>query len=229
MDEQARVVATRDRGDERMSVKRALVTVLLLASTGALARAARTSGDARRVDLAALPYELAAWTGHDAGAIDPEIVRALAADAYVNRTYADASQVPVGLYIAYYGRQQPGVSIHSPLHCLPGTGWEPLDIATIDIAQADGSAGQMRRLIIRKNLDRAVVFYWYAVHGRMLASETMSRAWLLRDGIWLRRNDAALVRIVVPMSERAGTSEVAERRGLAFARDMLPYLSRLWS
>jgi EpsI family protein len=212
-----------------MNIRRALLTVLLLASTGALARAARTSADVGHADLGALPYELPAWTGRDAGALDPEVVSVLAADAYVNRTYADASNVPVGLYIAYYGRQQPGVSIHSPLHCLPGTGWEPLDIATIDIAQADGSTGQVRRLLVRKNLDRAVVFYWYAVHGRMLASETMSKAWLLRDSIWLRRSDAALVRIVVPISERAGTIDVAERQGLGFARDILPYLSRLWS
>jgi EpsI family protein len=212
-----------------MSIRRALVTVLLLASTGALARAARTSGDARHANLAALPYELPAWNGRDAGALDPEIVRELAADAYVNRTYTGASHVPVGLYIAYYGRQQPGVSIHSPLHCLPGTGWEPLDVATIDVAQADGSAGQMRRLLVRKNLDRAVVFYWYAVHGRMLGSETMSKAWLLRDSIWQHRSDAALVRIVVPMNDRAATIDAAERQGLAFARDVLPYLSRLWS
>jgi len=40
---------------------------------------------------------------------------------------------------------------------------------------------------------------------------------------------AALVRIVVPISERAGSIEVADRQGLAFARDILPYLSRLWS
>jgi EpsI family protein len=212
-----------------MNISRALVTVLLLASTGALARAARTSGDARHADLAALPYELPAWTGRDAGALDPEIVRTLAADAYVNRTYADASRIPVGLYIAYYGRQQPGVSVHSPLHCLPGTGWEPLDVSTIDIAQADGSPGQVRRLLVRKNLDRAVVIYWYAVHGRMLASETMSKAWLLHDSVLLHRSDAALVRIVIPVSERAETIDAAERQGLAFARDVLPYLSRLWS
>jgi EpsI family protein len=212
-----------------MNITRALVTVLLLASTGVLARAARTSGEARHADLAALPYELPAWTGHDAGALDPETLRTLAADAYVNRTYADVSPVPVGLYIAYYGRQQPGVSIHSPLHCLPGTGWEPLDVATLDLAQADGSAGQVRRLVVRKNLDRALVLYWYAVHGRMLASETMSKAWLLHDSIRLRRSDAALVRIVVPLNERAEGIDVAERHGLAFAQAILPYLSRLWS
>jgi EpsI family protein len=212
-----------------MNIGRALAIVLLLASTGALARAARTSGDARRANLAALPYDLPAWTGRDAESLDPETVRVLAADSYVNRTYADASHNPVGLYIAYYGQQAPGVSIHSPLHCLPGTGWEPLDVATIGMAQADGSAGQVRRLLVRKNLDRAVVFYWYAVHGRMLASEMTSKAWLLRDSIWLRRSDAALVRIVVPVNERTGALDAADRQGLTFARDVLPYLARLWS
>jgi EpsI family protein len=84
-------------------------------------------------------------------------------------------------------------------------------------------------MIVRRNRDRAVVLYWYAVHGRMLASEAVSKAWLLHDSIRLHRSDAALVRIVVPIAGADGSSEAAERQALAFAHDVLPYLSRLWS
>lgn len=204
-----------------MSRTRAVVVLLLVGCTAALAAAARRPGATLKTPLAALPYQVDAWSGRDAGALDAETARILAADAYLNRTYADDSRAPVGLYIAYYGQPRPGVSIHSPLHCLPGTGWEPLDVKTLDVGP-----GQARRLVVRKNLDRAVVLYWYAIHGRVLASELVSKAWLLHDSVRLGRSDAALVRIVVPV---AGTPDAAERRALAFARDVLPFLSQLWS
>jgi EpsI family protein len=76
-------------------------------------------------------------------------------------------------------------------------------------------------------MERAVVFYWYAIHGRTIASETLSKAWLLHDSVRFHRSDAALVRIVVPVEGAA--LDVAQRQGLAFARDVLPYLPRLWS
>ncbi len=210
-----------------MSRTRAVVALTLIAATGALAQAARAQGPTLRSHLTALPYRVSSWSGRDAAATDPETLRILAADAYLNRSYAAGSGTPIDLYIAYYSRQRPGVSIHSPLHCLPGTGWEPLDIATVPLAQPDGTPGTARRLIVRKNLDRAIVLYWYAIHGRQVANETLGKAWLLHDSLRFHRSDAALVRIVVPV--RGADTDAAEREGLAFARDVIPYLPRLWS
>jgi EpsI family protein len=211
----------------RNRASRALVAVLMIAAAGALARAARAQGPAAHAQLDSLPYEVAEWNGRDAAAPDAETLRILAADTYLNRSYAGGSGTPIDLYIAYYGRQQPGVSIHSPLHCLPGTGWEPLDIATVAVTQPGGADGRVRRLIVRKNMDRAVVLYWYAIHGRMIADDTLSKAWLLHDSLRFHRSDAALVRIVVPI--RGTAVGAAEREALAFARGVLPYLPHLWS
>ena len=210
-----------------MNRTRMLGALLMIAAAGALAQAARAQGPARQAQLASLPHRVAGWNGRDAAALDEETLRVLAADAYLNRSYTGASGTPIDLYIAYYGRQQPGVSIHSPLHCLPGTGWEPLDIATVTVTAPGLADGTARRLIVRKNMARAVVIYWYAIHGRTIASETISKAWLLHDSLRFHRSDAALVRIVVPV--RGTAVDAAERDGLAFARDVLPYLPHLWS
>jgi EpsI family protein len=206
-----------------MSHARATVAVLLVLSAGMLARASGLSTSPRQAQLAALPYQVAAWNGRDAAPLDEAILRELSVDSYLNRTYTTGAG-SIGLYIAYYGRQKPGVSIHSPLLCLPGTGWEPLDVATVDLG-----SGHARRLIVRKNRDRAVVLYWYAVHGRTIANEAISKAWLLHDSVRLRRTDAALVRIVVPVTDRDATTDAAEREAVAFARDVIPFLSNLWS
>jgi EpsI family protein len=144
----------------------------------------------------------------------------------VNRTYEDGRQQPIGLYVAYYAQQRPGVSIHSPLHCLPGTGWEPMDVTTRSIDDPSGTSGSLRRLVVRKARERAVVLYWYAVHGRTVGSEVVSKAWLLHDSVLMGRSDAALVRIVVPVT---GSVETAEQEGLTFVRGLLPHVTRLWS
>jgi len=204
-----------------MSTARLTAIVLLLASTAVIARAShRHEGDSV-ANLSALPYNVSGWTGSDAKPLDQETLRTLGADAYVNRTYIAGAAAPVGLYIAYYSAPRPGVSVHSPLLCLPGTGWEPLDVGTLNVA-----GNGVRRLVARKNNDRALVLYWYAVHGRVVSNEAMSRLWLLHDSLRYGRRDAALVRIVVPI---AGSDADAEQRGVAFTRDLLPYLSQLWS
>jgi EpsI family protein len=204
---------------------RAATVVVILACMGALTHAARR-GRPPAVDFTRLPYAVQTWTGTDAPPLDAETVRVLAADAYVNRTYSDGAGAPVGVYVAFYSEQRPGVSIHSPLHCLPGTGWEPLDVRTVDLREGGRSIAAMRRLVIRKNRERALVLYAYAVHNRLIASEIGSKLWLLHDSIRLGRSDASLIRIVVPVGPSV---DAAERRGLAFTRDLLPYVSRLWS
>jgi len=170
---------------------------------------------------------IGAWTGVDQPPLDAETERILAADAYVNRAYAASGRSNVELYVAYYAQQRPGASIHSPLHCLPGTGWEPTEISTTTLARPDGSSGTLRRMIVRKHLDRALVLYWYAIHGRMVANEFASKAWLIHDGVTLGKSDASLFRIVVPLTPSAASTDRsdddagAERDGLAFAADLL--------
>jgi EpsI family protein len=210
---------------------RALVATVMLLATGALTRGARTSNDVPVVNLGGLPLTIGGWVGRDAGSLDEESVRILAADAYLNRSYrTNDGSSPVGLYIAYYAEQRPGVSIHSPLHCLPGTGWEPLEVTTIPVPFAGGAvAPRLRRMVVSKDSDRALVLYWYAVHGRMLAGEVASKLWLLHDSLRLRRTDAALVRIVVPVGHDATSVEIAQQQGVGFVRDLLPYLLHVWS
>jgi len=209
---------------------RALAAVVLIAAAGALAEAARAAAPHPEAHLTALPLRLGAWSGRDEAPFDEESERALAADAYLNRTYsASPDAPPVGLYVAYYAQQKPGVSIHSPLHCLPGTGWEPLEIGTTEIGGADGGATPVRRMVVRKNRDRALVLYAYAIHGRLAASELTSKLWLVADSLRLRRSDAALVRLVVPIGQNDDSARAAEAQGAAFMRGLLPFLSIMWS
>ena len=211
-----------------MTRTRALVAVVLVVAAGALAHAARYTATPPQSHLSALPLRLGDWSGRDAGPVDEESERELGADAYLNRTYDAPASPAVGLYVAYYAQQRPGVSIHSPLHCLPGTGWEPLEIGTMAVADAGGAA-PFRRMLVRKNRDRALVLYTYAIHGRLVAGEVTSKLWLLGDSLRLHRSDAALVRVVVPLDRDADSPHAAAEQAVAFVRGLLPFLSTMWS
>jgi EpsI family protein len=204
-----------------MSVRRTAVLVILLTATAVAARASRSAAVVPFA-ASAFPSAVGPWHASADTPIAEETARQLGADAYVNRTYTSGGSAPVDLYVAYYTSQRPGISIHSPLHCLPGTGWEPLAVSTMDVARPDGATGRLRRMIVRKNLDRAVVLYWYEVHGRMLASELSSKFFLLADSIRLHRSDAALVRVSVPVTD---STDAAQQRGLAFVRDLVPHVA----
>jgi EpsI family protein len=129
------------------------------------------------------------------------------------------------LYIAYYASQRTGGSIHSPLNCLPGTGWEPAAIATLDIERPDGRSGQVRRMLVQKRGEQAMVLYWYQVRGRMLASEIASKGHLFAGALRSGRSDAFLVRVVVPTSD---STTAAGEQGLAFVRALLSPLTGLF-
>lgn len=205
-----------------MKGARPAILLALLVATAAIAHASR-SADVTPIAANHFPMTIGPWRAITDTRMDDDTARQLGADAYINRTYAGVDNAPVGLYVAYYSSQRPGVSIHSPLHCLPGTGWEPLAVTTVDIARPDGSLAPVRRMIVRKNLDRAVVLYWYEVHGRTIASELASKLFLLADSVRLHRSDAALVRVSVPVTQ---STDAAEQRGVAFVRDLLPQVTQ---
>ena len=199
-----------------MNEKRGAVLILVLAAAILAARPVQSVGTSAP-DINRLPYVIGDWRGDDDGSLDEETAAELGADTYLTRTYSAPSGDDVALYVAYYGSQRPGVSIHSPLHCLPGTGWEPIDDTTLPIA-----TGSVRRVTMQKNLDRVVVIYWYQMHGRAVASEIRSKVYGLLDRVRRGRSEAALVRIAVPIT---GESEAAVSRGLSFVGALLPQLA----
>ncbi|MEO8225631.1 MAG: exosortase C-terminal domain/associated protein EpsI [Gammaproteobacteria bacterium] len=211
-----------------MTNTRLAIAIVLVSLTALAARGSYGGTPGQWLGEARLPMVIGKWRGSQAPADDPKTVAWLGADGMVSRSYATGGGMPVALYVAYFERQRPGVTIHSPLHCLPGAGWDVTTASTIRYqpGRALAPVGSIRRLIVQKGTNRAVVLYWYALHGRMVASEIASRAYLLGDRIRFSRNDAALVRVVV-FSD--GDDRAAEQQGLAFIDDLRPQLPRLWS
>jgi len=207
------------------------VSACLLVVAAALGTLTRTEAVALHQPLRTLPLSVGPWQGRDSQPFDAKLVAALGVDDYVNRSYVAPGGPWVSFYVGYYRSQRQGQTMHSPLNCMPGAGWEAIGRGRVAVPVPPGrgagsEAVEISKLVVQKGLDRQLVFYWYQAHGRIVASEYWGKVYTVVDAIRLNRSDGALVRVVVPISSREADAEyAAERAALEFVNRILPVLA----
>jgi EpsI family protein len=175
-----------------------VIAGLMLATSAYLRLVSATELIPPATRLQALPLRIGDWRGRDEGRLDRETEAILQADSYLLRTYAGRS-VSIDLFVAYYATQRSGHTVHSPLNCLPGTGWEWIDRRRDRVSVEPGHDIEVNRNVARKGGQEVLVYYWYQSHGRAVAGEYRNKLLLVQDALTLHRSDGALVRITAPV------------------------------
>jgi EpsI family protein len=154
-----------------------------------------------RGSLESLPRQLGIYTGYDQKiAADEQAVAGMS--DYVLRIFTTPDTVSAfSVYVGYYEQQTQGRTIHSPRNCLPGAGWEALSSRRQPLVIGSDTV-MVNRYELANKTARALVYYWYEGRGRVEASEYRVKWELLRDAALTGRSEEALVRIVVPLTER---------------------------
>jgi EpsI family protein len=154
-----------------------------------------------RGSLESLPRQLGVYTGYDQKiAADEQAVAGMS--DYVLRIFTTPDTVSAfSVYVGYYEQQTQGRTIHSPRNCLPGAGWEALSSRRQPLVIGSDTV-MVNRYELANKTARALVYYWYEGRGRVEASEYRVKWELLRDAALTGRSEEALVRIVVPLTER---------------------------
>jgi EpsI family protein len=208
-----------------------LAACFVLASLG-IQRAAGSEDVPIAASLATFPLVVDTWRLQGSDPIDEKTLAVLGVDDYVNRDYVRDGREDVQLYVGYYASQRKGDTIHSPAHCLPGSGWQPMGVGrrrldVSDAAHPDGTSIEVNRYLLQRNNERELVLYWFMSHGRAVASEYQAKVDLVMDAIRLHRTDGALVRIIAPLrsSDASGEAE-AEAAAVSFAQAAYPLLDR---
>jgi EpsI family protein len=204
---------------------RFILAVALIASAAIFLQArGRNEIYPPRLPLQSFPTQLSNWTGTDI-AIQKEVLEVLGPGDFLLRVYQNpAEKQPfVDLFIAYFPSQRTGDTIHSPKHCLPGSGWLPVESSRVTLSLPAHSPFPANRYVIAKADSRQLVLYWYWAHDRGVASEYWAKFYLVADSMRMNRSDGALVRITTPMYP-GETAEAAQQRVLPFASDVAPLL-----
>ena len=83
-----------------------------------------------------------------------------AVDDHLNRAVPVGESGALGLYVGYYQSQRQGEALHSPLFCLPGAGWQPVDDRETSARRRNRSPA-VKELVVERGVDRLLVLYWY--------------------------------------------------------------------
>ena len=212
-----------------MGIRYLVVLASLVAAAVAVTHADRYEEPHTRVPFTQFPVEVADWKGSANPPFTPRVIEVLGVDDYLSRTYTRPGRQLVDLYVGYWASQRQGDSIHSPLNCLPGAGWQPMELSRTTIDVRSGSAAapapmDVNRVIIQKGLDRQLVYYWYQSHRRVVASEYWGKVYTVLDSVRYHRTDAALVRVVAPIPDRGDIKDI-DARTVTFVQSLFPKLA----
>jgi len=175
-------------------------------------------------ELASFPSQIGPWDG-TALTIPSGDLAILGPGEFIERLYRDPGRPDVDLFLAYFPRQRTGDTIHSPKHCLPGSGWTPVQSSVITVPWGGGKILRANYYVLQLGLSREVVLYWFQSHGRTVASEYWARFYLLADALRMNRTDGALVRVITPVADGEALAS-GKQRALTFTRLILPLLGK---
>ena len=163
--------------------------------------------------LTEFPRQMAGWVGKDRE-MDAAIWERVGGQSYVMIDYTKPGEYPVGFYTAYYEYQRKaGDFIHSPKLCLPGAGWfiEKSSVRALDYSEDApqfGTTIKFNEVVMSKNQHRQLVYYWYQGRDRNFTNEYAAKFLMVWDGIWRRRTDGALVRLITTIPTGKSVEEV---------------------
>lgn len=203
-----------------------LMIALLLGATIGLHHLSHGEAAPLAQPLSNFPVQVEGWHAREV-AIEPRIIQALGVTDHVNRLYEAPGNPSIYLYVGYYKSQRTGQLIHSPKNCLPGAGWEPVSVGSVELMGTEGNRVSVNRYVIQNGLQRQLVLYWYQSHGRIIASEYWDKFYMVADALRLNRTDAALVRISTPITSKnevdSGTKAIAfAEEFIRESKDILP-------
>ena len=159
---------------KRLTFRYVAVVLMLSATLAGYALSER-----RRPDFLAQPLDTIGkqmdgwnWTGDEP--LGESVLKRLQLTSYVSRTY-EKQGTKLGLFIAYYAQQRAGESMHSPKHCLPGSGWE---IWKHDSAMVPVNGGQVEinQYSIQNSGQRMLVFIGINPSSASLRANTWARS-----------------------------------------------------
>ena len=147
-------------------------------------------------DLILFPELLGDWRGTNS-AINDKVLAVLGVEDYLMRRYSGGEGPDIWLYVGYYESQREGDIIHSPKHCLQGSGWNAISSSRerINLAKGPVKTVEINRYLVQNGLKKDLVAYFYYSGGRVVANDYLYRLGLIWDLMLKNRSDGALVKI----------------------------------
>ncbi len=159
-----------------------------------------------------LHYSYGDWRGTDL-TLDKDVVEMLKSDQIVSRRFRKVDGQIAYLYGVFYFSQGTNRTMHSPLNCYPGSGWEIVDKKEVELKGLKRSAVRVhaQKAMIRKGLNKRVLYFWYYAGGKNASNQYLNKALTLYGAVFNGRTDGALVTISTDLAPSSMEGEDFEK------------------
>ncbi len=173
--------------------------------------------------FSSFPEQIGEWMGKEQH-FDQQIYDALGVDDSILSNYHTPDGRFVQLYVGFYQSQREGDLIHSPKNCMPGGGWNIIQSSHEELIMPQNIPDKVTviKLIIKKQTQRQVVFYWFQSRGRFIVSEYLQKIYLVLDSISKRRTDGSFIRLMSPIVNEDEEKSLKDLK--AFSKLLIPIL-----
>lgn len=143
------------------------------------------------------PYTIGRWEAGNDRELTESVSDMLGVDDYAFRDYRSPEGMSINFYASYFAAVGMTGGFHSPLHCMPGSGWSIASTEDIklELPGRDGAV-VVRKLLMKQGSQFQVSLYWYQCRSKIFASEYWELFYRVLDSFRYRRTDGAFVRLI---------------------------------
>ena len=199
---------------------RFLVVIALLAGTGLYMSFHRDLIVPLARPFSEFPPVHGEWRMAGQSNLDAGSLAVLMPTDYLTRRYVSDDGVAVDMYLSYFDGGPNSGGIHSPKHCLPGSGWYELSSERTSM-ELDGEMVKMVRAVYAKGEMRELIYYWFAMRGETISDEYSLKLAEITGSMFHRRRDQSFIRIAVQTKDDV---VAAQRRIEDFIQDFYPII-----
>ncbi len=175
--------------------------------------------------LEAFPRSVSDWRMSGRSEFSESILKVLRPTDYLARRYVGRSGEVVDLYIGYYDGGPDSGGIHSPRHCLPGSGWNQDFHEELALVMQGGKLNLVNA-VYSKGGSRRFFSYWFQVNGNTINDEYSLKTAEILNSLIKNRNDSAFVRISTVVSNENENHTFSTRK---FIEDFYPVIQSFLS
>lgn len=157
--------------------------------------------------LTGIPTQLDGWNMTGQSRFSSNVLANLKPSDYLYRTYKDLAGNKAAIYLGYHNGGPDSGPIHSPKHCLPGSGWFELSQVQRTIQTANTEVPVVEA-VYQKGDQKEMFLYFFQVQGKILTDEYSLKLAEIVNSIFYKRRDSAFIRISVTFQGEA--SEAAK-------------------
>ena len=170
--------------------------------------------------FAEFPPAHAGWRMAGQSSLSENVIKVLMPTDYLSRRYVAEDGTTVDMYLSFFDGGPDSGGIHSPKHCMPGSGWFEMSSQRTTL-ELGGETVNLVRAVYAMGEQRELIYYWFDMRGKTMSDEYSLKLAEITGSIFHSRRDQSFIRISVKAGDNVAA---AQKRVEDFLQDFYPVI-----